>query len=100
MSSPPSHSVLDDEPLILTLLAVAALPLALGYAALTWASTSKWLVARHVLVPAREQPLLSLPGGVGLDLSRLLVAAAAVAAVGILAGSVLRRRTPAVGELR
>lgn len=51
----------------------------------------RWLLDRHVLVPA-NQAMIDLPGGAGLDLHRLVLLTGLV----VLAGAVLvtgRRRT-------
>lgn len=55
-----------------------------------------WLLASHVMVPS-AQALIEIPGtGIGLDLPRLIILAAA--AVGIIAGTVLIVRRKSVDD--
>lgn len=85
----------DDDSLVLVLIGAAALMAVLASAGLLWARASAWLVEHKVVVPSGAHPVVSLPGGVGLDLPRLLVVAAVLTALAAVGVSAVVRRVAA-----
>lgn len=81
----PGQTSPDDE-FVLFLAACGVLAAVAGSAGLLWLAGVSWLVEHQVLVGADEHPILALPGGAGLDGSRLAIAIAIV--LGLLAWAV------------
>lgn len=79
----------DDDEMILVVLAVLALPAALGAATVAWRFGSAWLVAHGVLVAAAASPLVPVPGmgGAGLDLARVCITGGVVLLLAVAAVS-------------
>lgn len=73
------QSISDDE-MTLLLVAFAAWPALAGAATWAWSQGGTWLVKHQILVPAKAEPLVILPGmgGAGLDMARVSIVAGAV----------------------
>lgn len=73
------QSINDDE-MTLLLVAVVAWPALAGAAMWAWSQGGSWLVKHQILVSAKAQPLVHLPGmgGAGLDMARLSIVAGVV----------------------
>lgn len=71
------NSTLDDDEIVLTLLAVCAWPALVAGAVWGWSRGTGWLIAHKIVVAASENPLVVIPatGGAGLDLQRVAVVA-------------------------
>lgn len=81
----------DQDLMVLILIAVVVL--GGGGAALAADQAQRWLLEHGVLIDPADGPMLLLPGGVGgLDLPRLLIAAAVLLALVGLAAAAGRRR--------
>lgn len=70
----------------------AAAGIGVVFSVKTWHKILDWAVANKVLAPASDHPLVRLPAGdgVGLDLGRLVVLAAALGLLVVVAVSALR----------
>lgn len=85
-------NISPNEEITLILLGAAAIPVVLSVA--MWHRLLAWLVDQKVLLPAAQEPLVSLPAGegVGLDAPRLAIAAAVLVLVVVFGIAALRRR--------
>ena len=82
----------DEDGLIVMAVLGAILLTVLGSAGLYWARASAWLVEHKVLVAAPAHPWLALPGGAGLDVPRVVLAACLVVALLAIAVSTVHHR--------
>lgn len=80
----------DEDNLALVAVAGIVIVVALGSAGLYWAKVTSWMVDHKILVPAVAHPLITLPGGCGLDGPRIVVAAAVLTAAAAAAVSAIR----------
>lgn len=82
-----------EEEVLLIHLALIGLGALVGSAGLLWLKGTTWLIAHHVLLPARSNPLLDVPGteGAGLDLPRIAVGVAVIVVVLAFAASEARK---------
>lgn len=87
MNAPTAALSSEDEHVVTVLVLAVAAAAALGSAGLLWARGAAWLITHHVLVTPRAA-LVELPGaGAGLDVPRLMIAAAALTAALAVAAS-------------
>lgn len=89
----------DEDGLLVIAVGAAVFVTLLGSAGLYWAKTSSWLVEHKVLVPADAGPFVSLPGGCGLDLARVVVVVCFVVALVAVAVSAVRHRRQNISPL-
>ncbi len=78
---PQQHS--DTDIIVMVVVGMMVLGSVGAIAAVAWQKVITWCLAHGLLVPSDASPMLSIPGGdgAGLDLSRILVAAAVVVVV-------------------
>jgi len=97
---PQQHS--DTDIIVMAVVGMMALGSAAAIAAVAWQKVITWCLAHGLLVPPDASPMLSIPasGGAGLDLSRILVAAAAVVVVLAVSARGVRRAVRRGEEFR
>lgn len=82
------------EEIVLVHVAMIMLGAVVASAGALWLAGAQWLVDHHVIVAARLDPLLVIPGtgGAGLDLARVFIGAGVLLAVMVIATSWLVNR--------
>ena len=82
-----------EEEVLLIHVGLALLVIVAASAGTFWLKGATWLVEHQVLVAAKADPLLQIPGaaGAGLDVPRLAILAAVILAVVVTAVSSARR---------
>ena len=87
-----SEATSPGEEVLLIHIGLAVMVGLLGSTGLLWVQGTAWLVHHHVLVAASHRPLVPIAGsgGAGLDLPRLVIAAAIGVAALAAGGSWLR----------
>ncbi|WP_203338607.1 hypothetical protein [Nocardioides limicola] len=97
-----SSQLTPTEELLMIKVGMVAFAVVVGsiFTVATWHKALDWLVAHQVLVTAAESPLVTLPAGdgVGLDASRLAIAAAAAVFAVVSGVAALRRHFAAAGK--
>lgn len=82
-----------EEELLLVHVALVVLSIVVASAGTLWLKGADWLVEHQVLVAAKAEPLVQIPGagGAGLDVARLAILAAVVVAAVVAGVSSARR---------
>ena len=93
MSNEPTGSNLSPTEEI-TMITLAGTAIVAVFSVATWHRLLAWLVDHDVLLPAAQDPLVTLPAsdGVGLDLPRVAIAVATVVFAVVFGIAALRRR--------
>ncbi len=92
----------SDTDIIVMIVVMMVLGSAGAIAAVAWQKVVTWCLEHGLLLPPTASPMLSIPGttGAGLDLSRIFVVVAVVAALVALTARSVRRTLRRDEELR
>lgn len=92
----------DSDIIVMIVVGMMVLGSAGAIAAVAWQKVVTWCLEHGLLLPPTASPMLSIPGttGAGLDLSRIFVVVAVVAALVALTARSVRRTLRRDEELR